>query len=986
MRRLRPTGIAGIAIFAVLAVTAAGTAIAYFTATGTGSSAAKTIAMLAQPSIATTPGAGGTVALSWGAVAPPGNGTVTYKVERDGGGASSTCAPTLTTTTCIDSGLAVGTYNYVVTAKWRSWTVSSASKAATVTVGPVEQLVLSAASPTPTAGAADNLTITAKDASGSTVTTYAGPKSLTFTGAAASPDGAGPTVSDSTGADVAFGSPTAIDFSAGVATVGSGKNGAMKLYKSGAAGVSVSDGSISTKTSLVVTVSPAAASKFALTAESTGPTVGAANNLTIAARDAYGNATPSYTGSKNLTFSGASASPSGKTPTVANSSGTAINFGSTTSISFTAGVATVISTTNNGVMRLYKSGEAAIAVSDGSVTTKAPLAVTVAPTVASKFVLTAATITPAAGAVDNLTTTAQDEYGNVAISYTGAKTLTFTGASASPNGTVPTVSDSSGAEIAFGSPTAIDFAAGVATVSSGKNGAMKLYKIGSTSLKVGDGSLTTPTGLTVTVAATATRLLLASSATSIAAGGSANLTITALDAFENTVTTYTGSKSLTFTGASASPSGTKPTVVPSSGGAVNFGSATTISFSSGVATVSSSKNGLMKLYDAEEASIVVSDGTISNEAPLTVIVSPVATSKLVLAAATTTPVAGAPDNLTTTAQDTYGNVATAYTGTKSLTFTGASASPSGAVPTVSDSSGADVSFGTATSINFSEGVANTSGTANGVMKLYKSGSTSVKVADSSFSVTLSVTVGSGAATKFLLGSSASALAANGTANLTTTAQDAYGNTATAYTGAKTLTYSGASASPNGTAPTVVDSGNTPIALGSPTAINFTNGVASVASSKNGLLRLYRAESASIAVSDGSISSAAPVAVTVSPATATRWGITNIEISAGTLGSNCLFTCTLTGLGNSGTVKAKVAVTDAYGNRVNAVGSGHAAKVTTSGSGTISGTPLAIPDTGAAESATTFTFTSKSAGNFTETLTVEKSSGTAYTTATLTASR
>jgi hypothetical protein len=127
-------------------------------------------------------------------------------------------------------------------------------------------------------------------------------------------------------------------------------------------------------------------------------------------------------------------------------------------------------------------------------------------------------------------------------------------------------------------------------------------------------------------------------------------------------------------------------------------------------------------------------------------------------------------------------------------------------------------------------------------------------------------------------------------------------------------------------------------------------------------------------------------VTVSVGVAARFGITNIGVSAGALGSNCLFTCTLTGLGNSGTVTAKVAVTDSVGNTVSALGTGHAAKVTTSGSGTISGTPLAIPSTGLAESTTSFTFTSKSTGGFTETVTAAASEGTAYTSATLTASR
>jgi hypothetical protein len=984
MRRLRPTGITSIAVFVLLAATAAGTAIAYFTTTGAGSSSAKTVSALGQPAIATaTPGVGGTVALSWGAVTPPGTGTgpVTYKVERNGGGASGSCAAVLSATSCVDSGLSAGTYTYVVTARWRSWTVSSASKAATVAVGPADRLVLSAASATPTAGAADNLTITAKDANGGTVTTYAGPKNLTFSGASAGPDGTAPTVADASGTEIAFGVSTAINFSAGVATVSGVQNGVMKLYKSGPASVEVGDGSIATITPLAVVVSAAA-----LTAATTTPAVGATDNLTVTARDAYGNLASSYTGSKSLTFSGASASPSGKTPTVTNSSGGEINFGSTTAIGFTAGVATA-SAGNNGGMKLYKSGAAAIAVTSGAITTKTPLEVTVSPSTAVKFALTAATATPTAGAVDDLTTTAQDEYGNVATSYTGSKSLTFTGATAGPDGSVPTISDSSGVDVVFGTPTVIDFSAGVATVLAGKNGAMKLYKSGSTSLKVSDGTLLTPTALVVTVAgAAAVKFTLAASVTNLSAGGSANLTTTALDAYGNTATAYAGSKNLTFSGASAIGAN-KPTVANSSGTATAFGTATAITFTAGVAaTTSSTKNGVMKLYAAEDGSIGVSDGSIANPVPLTVTVTPAAASKLVPSAATITPAAGAADNLTTTAQDTYGNTATSYAGSKSLTFSGALAGPDGTVPTVSDSSGADVAFGTATTIDFSAGVATVSAGKNGAMKLYKAGSTTIKASDGTFTTaTVTLTVAT-TASKFLLAAATTTPVAAVATILTIAAKDAYENTVTTYTGTKNLTFSGASASPSGALPTVANSSSSAVNFGSATAIAFTSGVATATSTKNGAMKLNRAGAASITVSDGAISNPVPLAVTVSPAAAARWGLTNISVSAGTLGPTCLFTCTLTALGNSGTVSAKIAVTDSVGNTVSAVGSGHAAKVTTNGTGTIVGTPLAIPSTGAAESATTFTFTARSSGSFTELLTVAASEGTAYTTATLTANK
>src|SRR4029077_4654158 len=139
-------------------------------------------------------------------------------------------------------------------------------------------------------------------------------------------------------------------------------------------------------------------------------------------------------------------------------------------------------------------------------------------TTAAKFALAAATTTPVAGEADNLTVSAQDTYGNVATAYTGSHDLPFSGASASPNGTGPTVSSSAGSEIAFGSSTTLAFSVGIATVTASKNGAMKLYKSGSTSLTTTDGTLLTPTPLVVTVAAaTAAKFTLSASVTSLTA-------------------------------------------------------------------------------------------------------------------------------------------------------------------------------------------------------------------------------------------------------------------------------------------------------------------------------------------------------------------------------------------------------------------------------------------------------------------------------------
>lgn len=479
MRSARTARIVAVASAIALTAMASGTAVAYFSTTGAGDASAAVSQLSAVTITAATPAAGGTVALSWGAVTAPGPDAVTYAVSRDGGKPEGTCPSSsskASVVTCTDSGLDVGTHSYVVTAYWRSWSGSSSTSTVKITVGPITHFDLKAASATPAAGATNNLTITARDANEATVTTYTGAHNLTFSGASASPGGTNPTVVNSSGTAVAFGSATAINFSSGVASVSSSRNGVMRLYKSGAATIDVSDGSISSSPDVTVSVSPLALSKLTLTAASTAPTAGATDNLTVTAGDTYGNPVPTYNGSVNLTFSGASASAAGNTPTVSDSSGADVPFGSATAINFNAGVASA-SGAANGVMKLYKNAAASIKVSDGSLTSAA-ISVTAAAATASSFTLAAASTTPVAGVADNLTISAFDPYGNTATSYAGTVNLIFSGALASPNATLPTVSNSTGTAIAFGSPTEITFAAGVAKVSSPKNGVMKLNRGG----------------------------------------------------------------------------------------------------------------------------------------------------------------------------------------------------------------------------------------------------------------------------------------------------------------------------------------------------------------------------------------------------------------------------------------------------------------------------------------------------------------------------
>jgi hypothetical protein len=468
----------------------------------------------------------------------------------------------------------------------------------------------------------------------------------------------------------------------------------------------------------------------------------------------------------------------------------------------------------------------------------------------------------------------------------------------------------------------------------------------------------------------ATKFTISGSTATPTAGGSVNLTITAKDVNNSTVTTYAGSHSLVFAGASASPGGNAPTVANSSGTAIAFGSATALTFTAGIATINMTKNGVLKIHRTGAANVAASEGSMTTPAPLPLTVSPAATTKYVLGAASATPAAGAADNLTITAQDAYGNTDTSYAGSHSLVFSGASASPSGSVPTVSNSSGAKVAFGTATAIKFSAGVAVGGEGVGGTMMLSKSGSTAVKATEGTITTptAVTVTVSPGTATKLVLTSSTPTPVAAANFNLTTAAQDAYGNTATTYTGSKNITFSGASVSPSGALPTVVDSAGTVVNFGSPTALTFTAGVAAVAASKNGVGKLSKASATSVSATDGTLTTPAPLPLTVSVAAASNLALLGLTASAGSIGTPCLFTCTITALGNSGTVKAKVGITDSLGNTVSDVKKTKPVNVTVTAGGAIAGSPLTIPETGPAISTAEFIYTAPASGGFTHTIT------------------
>jgi hypothetical protein len=611
-----------------LALVATATVVsAFWTASGQATNSA-TVATLGAPTITSATTGAETVALSWYAVTPPGEGTVEYYVTRDGSTASAGCPSSgshATATSCTDTNVPVGAHKYKVTAVWRSWTSTGAEQTVTVAYGPATHLVLEAASLTPTAGEADNLTILAKDASNDTVGTYTGAHSLIFEGATEATSGEEPGVLDRSGIEKNFGEETEITFSEGKATVSSATNGVMKLYKAEAAHIKVKEGSLNNATGLAVTVKAAAAKKLKL------PTLaeqeaGLAFNVTLTATDEYGNTATSYAGAKTIVWSGPANSPSAKAPSYP------------ATVTFTAGVGVAAS------IKLYDAQTTTLKAKEGAAIEGISGSFTVKAAVANKLTVP----TPSeqeAGAAFNVTLTAIDEYSNTATSYAGAKTLAWSTPANAPNGTAPEYPASA---------TTVTFTAGIGTAS-----ALKLYDAQSTTLKAKEGTIEGTTASFTVKAALAAGFSLPTP-TEREAGVAFSEVVTAWDTWHNTAKSYTGAKAISFSEPSSSPSGLAPSYPA------------TVTFSSGAGSAS------IKLYDAQTTTLKAKEGAIEGTTAGFAIKA-AATKKLSLPAPSEQE-AGSAFNVTLTATDEWGNLTAGYAGSKTLVWSTPASSPSGKAP------------------------------------------------------------------------------------------------------------------------------------------------------------------------------------------------------------------------------------------------------------------------------------------------------------------
>ncbi|MFL0163406.1 hypothetical protein, partial [Aquirufa salirivi] len=335
------------------------------------------------------------------------------------------------------------------------------------------------------------------------------------------------------------------DFTSGVANLTT--DGMIYTGTSGSGTFTFTPATGTAVTSPSRTISPGAATKLVVTGSAT-QTAGATNAITITAKDASGNTATTYTGTKSLTFSGASTVVSPfTTPKVVDNGASDVSFGSATFLNFSSG-----SVSTN--MKLYKVESALVAVTDGTISAAGADRLTVAVsagTMTKLLVSLNSSQTNGSAFTGSNFLTAQDAYSNTVTTFAAntnnvTVTTSLTGAITGLGSGVNNVLNQAG-----------DFVSGVANLTS--LGLTFTGTIGSGTFTFTPASGTAVTSSSVTInAGAATKLVVTGSATQTA-GTSNSITITAKDASGNTVTTYTGSKNLTFSGATSS---TAPVTTP----------------------------------------------------------------------------------------------------------------------------------------------------------------------------------------------------------------------------------------------------------------------------------------------------------------------------------------------------------------------------------------------------------------------------------------
>ena len=289
------------------------------------------------------------------------SGTLSSVTDNGNG----TYSATLTSATSVGTASITGTLDGVAI-------VSTAS--VVFNPGAATHLAVTGAAST-TAGVAAGVTVTAKDAFDNTATGYTG--TVHFT----SSDGGASLPSDYTFVGGDAGSHA---FSATLTTAGSQSVTATDTVTSSTAG------------SHSITVNPAAAASFDVTAAGGPQTAGGAFNVTVTARDAFGNVATGYTSTVHFTSSDGAATLPADYAFIAGDSGV-----------------------HTFSVTLKTAGSQTITATQGGVTGTTP-SITVDPGAVSGFALTGVPATVVSGTPASVTVTARDAYANTVTGYTGS--------------------------------------------------------------------------------------------------------------------------------------------------------------------------------------------------------------------------------------------------------------------------------------------------------------------------------------------------------------------------------------------------------------------------------------------------------------------------------------------------------------------------------------------------------------------------------------
>jgi hypothetical protein len=442
----------------------------------------------------------------------------------------------------------------------------------------------------------------------------------------------------------------------------------------------------------------------------TAETAGTSFSLTVTAQNSTGVTDTGYTGTVQFTSSDVQA-------------GLPANF------TFTAGDAGTYTFT----VTLKTAGSQSITATDttASAITGTLSGISVSPAPASQFVLSGLPSTTTAGVAQTVTVTAEDPYGNVATGYTG--TVQFT--SSDPQASLP-------ANYPF------------TTADQGVHVFMLAFETaGTQSVMVTDtasGITAAQSGITVQAAAAKSFTVTGFPAVDTA-GAPITVTVTAYDAYGNVATGYTGTVSLSSSDPLAILVPSIYTFVAADAGEHNF--SVTLE-TAGMQTITAT--------GAVTASLTATESSIT--------VKPAAASILEVTGFPTSDTAGAAGNVVVTAYDPYGNVATGYTGTVSLS----SGDPRAVLPS---------------SFTFP----GTTGTHTFAVTLETAGAQSITATDAATSsitgTETGIMVQAAAASTLKVTGFPTSDTAGVAGNVVVTAYDPHGNVATGYTGTVSLSSS-----------------------------------------------------------------------------------------------------------------------------------------------------------------------------------------------------